>query len=141
MCLFMAREISILAIKQYEDRVSEFYTTLKDDAGNLLTFFDFLGFSEDLNDVNHMYNIVTDEDYGYNDQIHFYESFHEFTEREFTYQVDWHVPCMGIKEGVLGEFEVDGERFELTFSEFDVLTKEYYEKLSVLGDAYNELRR
>lgn len=141
MCLLMAREISILEIQKYGDRVSEFYTKLNDDAGNQLTFVDFLGFSDDLNDVNHMYNIVTDEDYGYNDQIHFYESFHEFTEREFSYLVDWHVPFMGIKDGVLGEFEVDGERFELTFAEFDVLTKEYYEKLSVLGDEYNELRR
>lgn len=133
----MATEVRFLGLEKYVDGMVDFECEV--------SVKDLLELAEDIHFVNHMYNVVLDEDFGYNDQIQFVDQFGDYLGRgECTLHrenADWDIDLFDY-DNMVGDFATftnGTTRFVLRLEEMDVVIKDYVKKVNFLGDKYGEL--
>lgn len=133
----MRTKIELLELENYAGEHTNFEC--------VVSFKDLLELIEDIYFIKHLYNIVTDEDYGYNDKIKFVEQFDEYLGRgECTlYRSDasWDAELLD-RDHMVGDFatfEVGENSFVLRLEELDVALRDYEENITFLHDKYEEL--
>lgn len=132
------KNIIFLDLENYADVLSNFECA---DA----SLKDLLELGKDMEFINHMYNVVSDEDFDYNDQIQFVDQFDEYlgTGQCTLYRenIYWDRDLFDY-DGMVGDFatfSVGANRYVLRLEEMEVVMTGYTEKFNFLVDKYIEL--
>lgn len=133
----MATEVRFLELDKYADTLVDFDCEV--------SLKDLLELVEDIHFVNHMCNVVLDEDFGYNDQVQFIDQFGDFLGRgECTLHrenADWDLDLFDYDHMVVdfATFTNGTNRFVLRLEEMGTVMADYGEKIDLLEDKYSEL--